>query len=107
MSIKTRLEKLEAKVKPKPRPRPHKFLFRFGNAAFSMSEFEKSMEGLKQDQVQDQVFKFNFEDPAIAKDQAAKPDPQPKQEPDDNELEAEVEKLEAKKAALLDKGKKT
>lgn len=42
-----------------------------------------------------------------AQDQAAKPDPQPEPEPSDDELEREIEKLEQRKAALLDKGKKT
>lgn len=66
-----------------------------------MSELDKSMKS----------FRFNFEDPAFimpkAEDQAAKPDPQPEQEPSDDELEREIQKLEQKKAALLDKGKKT
>jgi uncharacterized protein YktB (UPF0637 family) len=96
MSIKTRIEIIEKKVRPKPRLRPFRLLYEFGDKKLSVKELKKSMRS----------FRFNFEDPAIAKDQAAKPDPQPEQEPDDNELEAEVERLEAKKAALLDKGKK-
>lgn len=78
-----------------------------------MAELDKSMKSLKQDQ--DQVFRFNFEDPAIAQDQTEDHKSkyqndtlvdQPEPESDDDELETEIEKLEQRKAVLQREGKK-
>jgi len=116
LSIKTRIEKLEDKVKPKPKRKPIRIRYIFGDKNLSTEELAKSMKLTFDDtdmimrmprpgqaDAEDagpDVLTVRVVDPK-AQDQAAK------QEPDDNELEAEVEKLEAKKAALLEKGKKT
>ena len=134
MSIKTRLEVIEKKVRPKPRPRPLEIRF-IMPGSLEEKEFRKSMESLKKAQDQDQVSKFNFEDPVMimfrpgqkddgtfedagpdvltvrvvdpkAQDQVAKQEPQPEQEPSDDEFEGEIQRLEQKKAATLDKEEK-
>ena len=105
MSIKTRLEKLEAKALPKPKPiRP----------MLRIIERHIDLEGLDDDGIPVMIM---GRPTARAKDMgqdtltiniietrkggaaAIRPDP----EPDDDELEAEVERLEARKAELMAK----
>jgi len=123
LSIKTRIEKLEDKVKPKLKRKPIRIRFIFGDKKLSVEELAKSMKlcfdpedvimrmprpGQKDDteDAGPDVLTVRVVDPK-AQDQVANQEPQPEQEPSDDELEGEIQRLEQKKAAMLDKGKKT
>jgi hypothetical protein len=131
LSIKTRIEKLEDKVKPKLKRKPLRIRFIFGDKNLSTEELAKSMKLTFDDtdmimrmprpgqaDAEDagpDVLTVRIVDPKAQdqvgtvtnkQDQGAKQDPQPEQEPSDDELEAEIRKLEQRKAVLQREGKK-
>jgi hypothetical protein len=124
-----RIRRLEAKILPKKKPRPLKIRFMLGSeySKLEKAELDKSLKSLKLDfddspimvmsrpgQVEPEddgptltvrVVNPREEDQA-AKQQAAADQVGGVQEPDDDELDTEIEKLEQRKAVLQREVKK-